>query len=116
MFRLMEQTVVDHLAPFDIVMSTGLLHHLNDEQSVCMMRLAWSALRQGGRLITLDACYAKAQNAISGFLVSRDRGQHVRRDLAGYSSLAQSAFFKKTATVNHRAWIPYTHCIMECTK
>ena len=112
---LVEQTLLDDMEPFDIVMATGLLHHLGDEQVSALMKLAWSALREEGRLITIDPCYAKDQNTVSKILVSRDRGQNVR-DLAGYTALAKSAFANTTAIVRHRVWIPYTDCIMECTK
>lgn len=112
---LVEQAVIDHLEPFDIVMATGLLHHLDDDQAVGLMRLVYAALREGGRMVTIDPCYADDQNAASRFLVSRDRGQKVR-NLAGYSSIAKSVFTNTTAIVRHRKWIPYTHCIMECTK
>lgn len=112
---LVERATLDRLESFDIVIAVGLLHHLGDGQAVELMKLAQSALRTGGRLTTIDPCYAKDQTAASRFLVSRDRGQNVR-DLFGYSALANSVFSNVTAVVKHRAWIPYTHCIMECTK
>ena len=112
---LVEQAVIDHMEPFDVVMATGLLHHLDDEKVQGLMKLVHSALREGGQLITIDPCFAADQNAVSHFLVSRDRGQNVR-DLAGYSSLAKSVFSNTAAIVRHRKWIPYTHCIMQCTK
>lgn len=112
---LVEQAMLDHLKPFDIVLAIGVGHHLDDEQAGGLMSLACSALREGGRLVTIDPCYADDQNPVSRFLVSRDRGQNVR-DLAGYFALAKSVFADTVAQVRHRAWIPYTHCIMECTK
>lgn len=112
---LVEQTTLNEMEPFDIVLATGLLHHLGDEQVNALMGLAWSALKEGGRLITMDPCYATDQNVVSRFLVNRDRGLNVR-DLAGYSSLAKTMFTNTAAIVKHRSWIPYTHCIMECTK
>lgn len=112
---LVEQAVLDEMEPFDIVMATGLLHHLGDVQVAALMKLAWSALKEGGRLVTIDPCYTTDQNVVSRFLVSHDRGLNVR-DLAGYSSLAKAVFTNTKAIVKHRSWIPYTHCIMECTK
>lgn len=110
---LVQQPVIDHLEPFDIVMATGVLHHLDDEQVVGLMRLANSALRKGGRLVTIDPCYADDQNAVSRFLVSRDRGQNVR-SAEQYRDLAGAVFSQVRGEVRHRAWIPYTHWIMEC--
>lgn len=112
---LVQQAVTEHLEPFDIVMATGVLHHLDDEQAVGLMRLAHSALRAGGRLVTIDPCFADDQNVVSRFLVSHDRGQNVR-DAAGYEALARAVFESPRIEVRHKAWIPYTHCYMECQK
>jgi hypothetical protein len=72
-------------------------------------------LKPGGRLVTNDPCYTENQNFISHFLVSRDRGQNVRK-LADYPLLAKSTFASAIANVKHWAFIPYTRCTMECTK
>jgi 2-polyprenyl-3-methyl-5-hydroxy-6-metoxy-1,4-benzoquinol methylase len=112
---LLEQATVDNLGQFDVVIATGLLHHLDDEQSLRLMQLAWSALKPGGRLVTNDPCFTENQNFISHFLVSRDRGQNVRK-LNEYPLLAHSTFKNAIANVRHWAFIPYTRCTMECTK
>ena len=114
---LVEQMTVDEMAPFDIVLAAGLLHHLDDRQASDLMRLAGSALRQGGRLVTIDPCYANGQSAASRFLVGRDRGQNVRSP-EQYRELASAAFPDShvSGQVKHRSWIPYTHWIMECQK
>jgi SAM-dependent methyltransferase len=112
---MLEQADLDDLEPFDVVIATGLLHHLNDEQSHKLMQLAWSALKPGGRLVTNDPCFTENQNFISHFLVSRDRGQNVRK-LNEYPLLAKSTFQSISANVRHWAFIPYTRCTMECTK
>lgn len=112
---LVEQTILDDMEAFDIVMATGLLHHLDDAQVNGLMRLSLSALRDGGRLVTADPCYAVDQNAISRFLVSHDRGQNVR-SAEQYSNLASPVFTQVTGKVRHQTWIPYTHWIMECQK
>ncbi len=110
-----EQTIIDHLEPFDVVLATGVLHHLDDAGATGLARLAHSALRKGGRLVTIDPCYTEDQTFISRFLVSSDRGQNVR-DPDGYVAITKSVFDDVNATVRHRAWVPYTHCIMECIK
>lgn len=112
---LLEQAAVNDLGPFDVVIATGLLHHLDDEQSLKLMQLAWSALKPGGRLVTNDPCFTENQNMISHYLVSKDRGQNVRK-LNEYPRLAESTFKGVIANVRHWAFIPYTRCSMECTK
>jgi SAM-dependent methyltransferase len=100
---------------FDVALAIGLLHHLDDEVALEVLELARAALRPGGRLLTVDPCLDPSQNAVSRFLVRHDRGQNVRTR-TGYEALAGRVFGAAVdARVRHQAWIPYTHCIMECT-
>lgn len=101
------------LPKFDVVLALGLLHHLDDEEALGVVRLARAALGPGGRLVTIDPALAADQNGVARFLVRRDRGQNVR-ERAGYEALARQVFVSCRAEVRHQAWIPYTHCMMEC--
>lgn len=102
------------LAPFDIAMANGVLHHLDDAQALDLLKLARASLTAGGRLVTLDGCYLPSQPAIARWLLKMDRGKHVRA-LEAYVELARREF---GAVVPHLRQdllrIPYTHLIMEC--
>ena len=111
--RLLEQAEVATLEPFDLVLGIGVLHHLDDATARQFMLVARSALAGGGRIYTLDPCYAPGQSAIARFLISRDRGQHVR-DVEGYRDLPRGLAAEVTGTLVHKSWIPYTHWNMEC--
>jgi len=106
---------LDTLPSFDVVLALGLIHHLDDAEALAVIRLAHRALRPGGRLVTADPCLQPGQNPIARFLVSRDRGHNVR-DEAAYAALARAVFPSLRAEVRDQAWIPYTHCFMECTR
>lgn len=106
---------VEKMPQADIVLALGLLHHLDDATALHVMRLAFQALKPGGRLLTFDPCFDAGQNPVSRFLVGIDRGQNVRTK-AGYESMANTVFESPRVEVRHRAWIPYTHCFMECTR
>jgi len=112
--RLLEQAEVASLEHFDLVMGIGVLHHLDDATARHFMRIAKAALNPGGRIYTLDPCFAPRQNPIARFLISRDRGQNVR-DSQGYQALLQGFELKVHGTLTHQAWIPYTLWHMECT-
>lgn len=102
-------------ASFDIVIAHGVLHHLDDDEARALFKIARSALKPGGRLLTFDGCYSDDQSWMARYVVSRDRGRHVRHKEA-YEALAATAFAHVTATVRHDLIrIPYTHLIMECT-
>jgi SAM-dependent methyltransferase len=111
--RLLTSSELDSMPPFDIALAVGLLHHLGDDEARNFIRMARRALTHGGRLITIDPCLADGQNPVARWLVKADRGQNVR-DRDGYVSLTTDAFRSVRATVAHRSWIPYTHCIMVC--
>jgi len=106
---------VENMPSFDVVLALGLLHHLGDEETVGILRLAHKALKPGGRLLTVDPCFEPGQNPIARFLVSHDRGHHVRNK-AAYASFANAVFRSPRIEVRHQGWIPYTHCFMECTR
>lgn len=113
--QLLTQSEVEKLPRADIVLALGLLHHLDNEAAIGIMRLAFEALKPGGRLLTFDPCIDPEQNIISRLLVSADRGQNVRTK-SEYGSIAREIFESPRIEVRHRAWIPYTHCFMECTR
>lgn len=106
---------LEELPLFDVVFAIGLIHHLEDTEATEVLQLAAKALKDGGRLLTIDPCLDPSQNRISRFLVRNDRGQNVR-DKAGYGALVGSIFQSSRIEVRHRDWVPYTHCFMECRK
>ena len=113
--KLFEQDDLSNLPKFDTVIASGLLHHLEDIEARQLLSLARQALKPGGRLVTIDPCLVAGQNPLARFLIDRDRGRNVRNETA-YSALAASAFERIDVKVRHKPWIPYTHCIMECTR
>lgn len=101
------------LPPFDVVIATGLLHHLEDAEARKLFDLTKRALKPNGRMITIDPCLAGGQNPIARFLINSDRGQNVRSS-QGYRALPEQHFSQVSGQLRHRSWIPYTHWIMEC--
>lgn len=104
---------LDNLPKFDVVLACGLIHHLNDDLAQDLLRLAHCALRPNGRFVAIEPCFAQGQNPIARFIITHDRGRHVR-DENEYRRLAEPIFQQVSGVVRHRAWIPYTHWIMEC--
>src|SRR5262249_57483201 len=66
------------LAPADIAVAIGILHHLNDDLASAMLRATANALKPNGRLITVDPCFHPNQSALQSFVVSNDRGMAER--------------------------------------
>jgi 2-polyprenyl-3-methyl-5-hydroxy-6-metoxy-1,4-benzoquinol methylase len=108
--------IVNTQTPFDIVLAIGLLHHLTDEQAIDLLTNIKKVLKRGGRFITFDGCYTPNQSSVARYLISKDRGQHVRTQ-EGYESLITKVFENYKATMaNDFLRIPYTHIIFECTR
>jgi SAM-dependent methyltransferase len=109
-----DEAILARLPKFDIVLASAVFHHLSDEDVVQVAKLAKAALKKHGRLVTLDPCYVEGQSPIAKFLISRDRGQHVR-DAEGYRALMSYVFDSIVMDVCHDlARCPYTHVAMEC--
>ena len=100
---------------FDLVLALGVLHHLDDQATKALFRLAEAALRPGGRLVTLDGCLIARQNPLARFFIKHDRGRNVRTP-EEYLRLAREVFSDSDGLVAHRRWLPYTHWIMQCSK
>ena len=99
---------------FDIVLATGVLHHLDDERAILLFELARLALKPGGRLITYDGCYVPEQSRLTRWVLSKDRGKFVRT-VEEYFRIASTCFSTVELHVRHDLLrIPYTHLIMFC--
>lgn len=102
------------LGTFDCIVAVGLLHHLDDDAARQLFRIARDRLTPGGRLITVDCCWAAGQHPLARWLISRDRGQNVR-SLEGYQALAQVEFPQVDGGVRHDLLhIPYSHTLLTC--
>lgn len=107
---------LDYYGAFDIVMATGLFHHLDDREASQLVALAYKAVKPGGRFCSLDNCYMAGQNPIARFLISRDRGQNVRNP-EGYLALIKPYFDSAELFTRHDLLrVPYTHAIIVATK
>lgn len=100
--------------PFDVVIASGVLHHLDDEEVRRFAALARLAVRNGGRFVSIDPVLATGQHPVARFLIARDRGQHVRTGEA-YAALLRGTFTEVTGLIRHRRWVPYTHWMMDAS-
>lgn len=106
----------EHKKKYDIVLATSVIHHLNDEEAINLFKIAFYGLKDTGQLITMDNTFIPEQPAVAEFLISRDRGQHVRIPKE-YTQLAKKVF--PTVTYDIRPdllRVPYTHIIYTCKK
>ncbi len=116
--RFVCERVSDYTLPrrgsFDVVLASGIVHHVDDAEAVKLFETARAALKPGGKLTTIDPVFTDDQSAVARHLLQRDRGEFVR-DRQGYLCIASAVFPNVNATVRHDLLrIPYTHIILEC--
>jgi len=110
------QYTLPHHHYFDVVLALGIIHHLDDSEAADLFRIGHSALKPGGRMITLDGCYTANQAGVKRSLLLRDRGRFVRNE-AEYRNLAGEWFATvKSHLREDLLRIPYTHLILECER
>lgn len=102
--------------PYDIVLASGILHHLDDVEARRLVDVAWCALRPAGWLVTYDNVLLEHQHWFARWLIARDRGKAVRtRD--AYEALARSRFASVESSILHDTLrVPYTILVMRCTR
>lgn len=105
----------ESVPPCTIALALGLLHHLDDDEARNLLAALSNRLAPGGRLITLDGTFVPWQSATARRLVAADRGQNVRTPDA-YAALAPDGLSVKVHVRSDLLNVPYTHCILECTK
>jgi len=106
---------LDNMPKFDRVILTGVFHHLDDKSCKEITKLAYLALKKGGKLISVDPCFTSKQNFIARFLITKDRGQNVKFN-DKYKHIIDKRFRKISTKIINKSWIPYTHCFIVCTK
>jgi SAM-dependent methyltransferase len=106
------QTLPDPSGDRTIVLAIGVLHHTNPVEAAELLDLASASLAPGGRFIAVDPTLTDDQHPIARFLVSRDRGQHVRSpDQA--RELVAAHFASVEIEVRHDLLRPpYSHVIV----
>lgn len=112
--RAIDADATADLGKFDIVLATGVLHHLDDQTAHDLFRCALASLKPGGTLVTCDGVKGEPGNPIAKWLVSMDRGEHVRQR-SGYEALAREFFDEVEVSVRRDlSRLPYLHCVMRC--
>ncbi len=109
-----DETTLKGLGKFDLVMANGIIHHLDDDESIKLFHLVESALNDTGRFVSFDGCYEPGQSSIARYLLDGDRGEYVRNK-GQYLTLAGSVFDDIKTDCRHDILrVPYTLLFMEC--
>lgn len=62
----------------DIALALGVMHHLDDDELLSMLRQIRNQLKPGGRFVSYDPCFTEPQNPLARLVHRLDRGRNVR--------------------------------------
>ena len=100
------------MGPFDLVMVSGVLHHLDSPTISEMLNNATRVLNPGGRFVALEPVFTETQGLVARLTIAADRGRFAR-DREGYERLLEPHFRHVSCEIHDDlVRIPYTHiCI-----
>lgn len=108
---------LEELGEFDLVMSLGVMHHLDDNEVHSLSALAYQAVRPEGCFLTIDPSFVSGQHWLARFLAGKDRGKNVRSPEEYESLINENIQWNTVVSVKHDLLrLPYTHVILECRK
>lgn len=106
-----DEDLAAELAPLDLIMMNGVMHHIDDQELDRTLRNVKAALSPHGQLFTLDGCFAPGQPRIAKWLLENDRGEHVRSAPAYHKLLSASFDAVDLHVRDDLATWPYTFAI-----
>lgn len=110
--QLLDDDAIQGLESFNLILATGLLHHLDDDEVHNLFETLAKGIKPNGRIVTVDGTFAEGQNSVARFIVQQDRGKSIRTP-EGYTELARRHFSSVKGHLVERKWIPYTYWIMQ---
>lgn len=100
--------------PFDLVLMTGVLHHLPSNLVIDVVNGSKDLVSETGRFVAIEPVFSPDQRLSARLIIASDRGRFVR-DKDGYLNLLKSGFTNVDGEVVHgRLRIPYSHVILTC--
>jgi SAM-dependent methyltransferase len=100
----------------DVVIATGILHHLDDNAAMSLIKTGYSNLKNDGRLISLENVITTDQNPIAKWVIKHDRGRFVRTQVELLALFHRCGFKTNSILRTDMLRIPYTHLITIATK
>jgi SAM-dependent methyltransferase len=106
-----DPVVVDH-GPFDLIMMSGVLHHLPSSAVRELADHVRPLLSPTGRFVAMEPVFDPDQRLTARLTIAADRGRFAR-DEDGYRCLLEDTFPKVDTTIaSGMLRIPYTHVII----
>jgi SAM-dependent methyltransferase len=98
---------------FRLVVLSGVLHHLNDDEATEVIKYAKDKVIDGGYVVSVDPVVFDRQNWFARRFALADRGQHVRSP-GKLTSIWQKSFDLSEVSISLRSGylrVPYNHAV-----
>lgn len=86
------------LADFDVVLLSGVLHHLDDKLAIALLTDCSKVLNSSGKIFTIDPVRVPKASKLEVYLINSDRGKFVRTNIA-YDQLIPTNISRKSIEV-----------------
>ncbi len=96
---LTEDSIKDYEG-FDMVIATGVLHHLDDQIVTSLLKVAKLALKPGGKFVSYDPGKFEKMSVLENVFWKYDRGRSIR-------TVEQTEALIKPIFPNYKAHTPY---------
>jgi SAM-dependent methyltransferase len=104
--------VVADNGPFDLIMMSGVLHHLASDAVRDLARMIAPLLSPTGKFVALEPVFDPDQRLTARLAIAADRGRFAR-DEEGYRALLETSFKSvESSVVTGMLRIPYTHVVL----
>ena len=111
--KILTDDTVKEFNNFDIVIATGVMHHLDDAIVLSMLQSAKLALKPNGRLITYDPGKFDDMNGFEKFFVKYDRGRSIRFE-KDYAGLVKKVFSNYKSSTPYLTYFKVRNVVFEC--
>jgi SAM-dependent methyltransferase len=98
--------------PFDLAISFGVLHHLDERAARGLVAVARRVVRPGGYLVTIDPCRVAGQPLVARMLIENDRGRYIRNP-DDHARLFGGDGHVKTTVLSDMLRIPYSMIVAQ---
>lgn len=113
--QMLTEETINEIGQFDIVIAIGVMHHMNDEVVLSLLKTAKAALKEGGRLVTYDPGRFEDEKFMETFFANHDRGRNIRPQ-SGYAMLISKVFSNFKGFEPMLTYYPVRNVVFECTK
>lgn len=102
-------------ATFDKALVLSVLHHLDDDQCVLLLKQVSGLLKPGGAIVTIDPVLGENRNPIAHLLMKMDRGRFIRTRFAYEKIFEKSSVHARTIVRTDLLRLPYANAISTLT-